>query len=76
MLDDCNGRIGEFGGKLEGRIGVVQIVVGQRLALKLCCRCHAGAGRTTCIERRPLVRVLAIAQFLHPASWNRHRLTK
>ena len=76
MLDDGDGRVGEFGGKFKGRIGVVQIVVGQRLALDLRRRRHADAGRATGIERRPLMRVLAIAQFLKPAAGHRHRLAE
>ena len=35
MLDDGNGRFGELGRKLECGIGIIDIVVGERLSLNL-----------------------------------------
>ena len=67
VFDNGDGRVGEFGGKLERGIGVVQIVVGQRLALKLCRRGDAGPCFAACVYGGPLMRVLAIAQFLKAA---------
>ena len=65
MLDDGDGRRLrriELGDQFVRRVGVVEIVVGERLALYL-----LGSGDTEAllrrlIERRPLVRVLAVAQ--------------
>ena len=65
MLDDrtSGGPRGiEFGGKLESRVGVIDIVVGKLLALHLSCRCNAGALVSRPIESGALMRVLAITQ--------------
>ena len=63
MLDDRHRRRVELGHAFERRIGVVQVVVGEFLALHLHRGRDAGplAGD---VERRRLVRVLAIAQRL------------
>ena len=76
MFDDGDGWVGEFGGKLERGIGVVQIVVGQRLALKLCCRGDARPCFAACVYGGPLMRVLAIAEFLKAAARHCHGLAE
>ena len=65
MLDDHHRRIlpGKLGGQFERSIGVVEVVVRKLLALQLGRLRHAGgAGDLRDIDRRRLVRVLAIAQ--------------
>ena len=65
MLDDRTGGGPawiEFSGKLECRVGVVDIVVGELLALHLSRRCNAGGDGPRVIEGGALMRVLAIAQ--------------
>ncbi len=62
VLDDRNGRLIEFGDQLECGIGVVQVVVGQLLALKLGGTGNARTVAAIHIEGGRLVRVLAIAQ--------------
>ncbi|MPL60780.1 hypothetical protein SDC9_06342 [bioreactor metagenome] len=66
VLDDRAGRgLGaEFGDEFKGRVGVVDVVVGQFLALQLFRRGNARAVRAVEVEGRLLVRVLAIAQGL------------
>ena len=67
MLDDGDGWRGlrrELGDQLDGRVGVGDVVVGQRLALH-----HAGGGDAgprvgEAVEGRVLVRVLAVAHGL------------
>ena len=54
----------EFRHQLIGRIGVVDIVVAQLLALKLLAVATPGRASPVDIERRRLVRVLAVAQRL------------
>ncbi len=65
VLDDGDGgRLfrRELGHQLVGRVGVVQIVVAERLALHLDRRGDARARRARGIEGRLLVRVFAVAQ--------------
>ena len=64
VLDDGDGRARriELGDQLIGGIGVVDIVVGERLALDLAGRSDAGPLFAGEVERGLLVRVLAIAQ--------------
>jgi hypothetical protein len=66
VLDDRAGRgsARELGHQFEGSVGVVDVVVGQFLALPLPGGRHAGTARAVDIEGRRLVRVLAIAQRL------------
>ncbi len=71
MLDDGAGRGGrgiELGDAFIGRVGVVQVVVGELLALHLARGGDAVARDRRAIERGALVRVLAIAQRLGEAS--------
>ncbi len=68
VLDDDDGRraLGiELGDALIGRVGVVDVVVGELLALQLARAGDAEAPIHSRIERRLLVRVLAISQFFH-----------
>ena len=65
MLDHDDGGLLELGHAFVGRVGVVDVVVGELLALD-----HARGGdarplAAVGIERRLLVRVLAVAQGLH-----------
>ena len=64
MLDDRAGRPGvaEFGDELERAIGIVEVVVAEFLALHLPCRGHPGCAGLWQVERRLLMRVLAISQ--------------
>jgi hypothetical protein len=67
VLDDgAGGAIGggEFRHQFKGRVGVVDVVVGQFLALPLLRGGHAGAVGAVGIEGGLLVRVFAIAQGL------------
>ena len=57
--------------QLEGRVRVVEVVVGQLLALVLHGRRHAGAPLAGLVERRALMRVLAVAQLLRQPSAHR-----
>ncbi len=71
VLDDGNRWRGlgvELRDQLEGRVGVVQIVVGELLALVLRGRRDAGPFVARHVERRALMRVLAIAQLLRQSS--------
>ena len=64
MLDDRAGCARfwiEFCDQLIGCVGVVDVIVGQFLALKLFARRHAEAFFAARVERRVLMRVLAIA---------------
>ena len=65
VLDDRDrgalGRI-EFGHELIGRVGVVDVVVGQLLALDLPRGRDAGARLGGQVERRVLMRIFAVAQ--------------
>ena len=74
VLDDDagGGALGiELGDAFIGRIGVVDVVVGQLLALQLPRRGDAGAPLRRAVEGRGLVRVLAIAQRLDRAGRRR-----
>jgi hypothetical protein len=67
VLDDRAGRGAfgvEFGDAFVGRVGVVDVVVGKLLALYLPRGGDAVAKVRCAIERRALVRVLAVAQRL------------
>ena len=67
VLDDRAGRpVGgvELGDELEGGVGVGDVVVAQRLALQLLRRGDPGPPRAVAVERRRLVRVLAVAHGL------------
>ena len=66
MLDDGDGRRPgvEFANELERRVRVVDVVVGEFLALQLIGRRDAGLAAVRNIERRRLMRVLAVAQRL------------
>ena len=67
VLDDrtrCRARRIEFGDAFVSRVGVVDVVVGELLALGLPRGRDAETGVRRAIERRRLVRVLAVAQFL------------
>ena len=64
VLDDGTAGLVQFGHQLEGRIGILKIVVAQRLALQLGRRGHTRPGLTSDVECRSLMRVLAIAQEL------------
>src|SRR5690606_20720381 len=50
--------------QLKGGVGVVDIVVGERLALHLVCRGNAGTVLAGLVEGSPLMRVFAIAHHL------------
>ena len=75
MLDDSDGGSVELGDTLERGVGVVQVVVGQFLALHLHRRRHAGPLPRT-IKRRRLMRVFAIPQRLPQGSGQCHSLWK
>jgi len=65
VLDDDAGRraLGiEFGDAFVGRVGVVDVVVGELFALHLPRGGDAGAQIAGAIERRRLMRILAVAQ--------------
>ncbi len=65
MLDDRHGRRlcrVELGDKLVGGVGVVDVVVGERLALHLPGSGDTGAAVAGKVERCRLVRVLAVAE--------------
>ncbi len=66
MLDDGDGRdlITQFANQFIGGICVIDVVVGQFLALQLFCSCHAGTFLAGHVEGGFLVRVFAIAQRL------------
>ena len=65
VLDDHAHRVREGEGAIEGRVGIGDVVVGQRLALEHARRRHAPLrGRRLDIEGPVLVGVLAIAQVL------------
>ena len=72
VLDDRDGRRGEFGDQLEGGVGVGVVVVGQLLALELARGRDAGARCRRCgRSAAALVRVLAVAGRLRRASRRR-----
>ena len=64
MFDDHDRRIVELRDGLIGGIRIVDVVIAQFFALKLCCGGDTGARIAGYIERRRLMRVLAIAQAL------------
>ena len=68
MLDDDRRRIPEFGHQLECGIGIVQVVVAERLSLDLFGGRDARPGQAfrQAVERRRLMRILAIAERLTP----------
>ncbi len=70
VLYDGDRRLGKLGHQFESGVGVVQIVVAQFFALKLRGGGDAGARIPGGVERRRLVRVLAVAQRLHPCAGN------
>ena len=66
MLDDDAGRLVEILDALQRGVGVGHIVIGQFLALNLPGGGDAGFGRVGLhVERCLLVRVFAVAHFLH-----------
>ena len=74
MLDHHHGGLAELGDAFVGRVGVVDVVVGELLALD-----HARGGdarppAAVGVERRLLVRVLAVAQHLHALGRERQPL--
>src|SRR3546814_5134617 len=76
MLDDDAGRIGlaKFGDEFERGVGVVDIIVGKLLALHLfSLRDPARGGAGGQVERRLLVRILAIAQLVGELGGQRQR---
>ncbi len=76
VLDDRDRRLGEFGDQLEGGVGVAVIVVGQLLALHQPRARDPGAVLVGAIERRSLVRVLAIAGLCGEPAGDDQRLGK
>ena len=58
----------ELGDAFVGRVGVVDVVVGELLALRLARRGDAEPRLGRAVERRPLMRILAVAQFLDQAA--------
>ena len=62
--DDAGGTVGEFRRQLEGGVGVIEVVVAQLLALNLFGGGDAGPVFGIAIERRLLVRILAVTQGL------------
>ena len=67
VLDDRDGRAAlrvELGDELVSRVGIVEIVVGEFLALQLRRGRDAEAPLGRAVERRRLMRVLAIAKRL------------
>ena len=74
--DDAGGAVvgGKLGHQFKRRVGVVDVVVGQFLALPLAGGGHPRTRRAVGVERRPLMRVFAITQTLrqppreHPAA--------
>src|SRR5207302_5358544 len=67
VLDDDAGRLGEALDAFPGSVGIGDVVVGELLALQLAVRRQAAGDRAlVAVERRALVRVLAIAQVLQP----------
>ena len=67
MFDDCAGRAlcgVKFTDQFKGRIGIVDVVVAQFLALQLGCGGDPGPVRSVGVKRGRLVRVFAIAQGL------------
>src|ERR1700712_6094398 len=71
MLDNSDRRAVELGHALERRVGVVQVVVGQLLALHLHRR-RDPASLARYIERRRLMRILTVAQRLPQDARNGH----
>ena len=66
VLDDDAGRLGEGLHALPRRVGVADVVVRELLALQLPVGRDRARGRLfVAVERRLLVRVLAVAQVLH-----------
>ena len=63
VLDDHAGRLVELAHALEGRVGIREVVVREILALQLRRRADAGTVRLLRqVERRLLMRILAVAQ--------------
>ena len=73
MFDDGAGRglTGEFGHQFVSRIGIVDVVVGELLALHLACARNAEAALGRAIEGGSLMRILAIAQRFDQAATER-----
>src|SRR5205814_4305053 len=76
VLDDRDRRFGEFSYQLEGGVGVRVVVVGQLLALQLPRGRDPGPLVAGAVERRLLVRVLAVAGFLDQLGGADQRLGK
>ena len=74
MLDHDDGGLAELGDALVGRLGVVDVVVAELLALHLARGGDARPLAAVGIERRLLVRVLAVAQHLHALGRERQPL--
>ena len=70
VLDDGHCRFTVVVGGALGGIGVDEVVVGHLLAMELLCRGDSGA--PVGVERRLLVRVLAIAKDLRPCPGRAH----
>ena len=71
MLDDGasgGARRIEFGDAFVGRVGVVDVVVGELLALRLARTGDAEPRLRRAIEGRPLMRIFTVAQFLDQAA--------
>ena len=80
MLDDRHRRARrELGDQLDRTVGVVDVVVGERLALELARRRHSCPRLAATVETGALVRVLAVAECLAQLATKgaprRHRLT-
>ena len=67
MFDDNSGRRFELGNQTQGRVGIVEIIVTQFLALNLPRPRDPKGGRTRAVESRPLVRVLTVTETLTQA---------
>jgi hypothetical protein len=66
VLDGDDGRLVELADDRQRGVGVVDVVVRQLLAVQLLRRRDvAGRRQRLAVERRPLVRVFAVAQVLH-----------
>ena len=74
VLDHDDGRLAELGHAFVGGVGVVDVVVGELLALDLARRGDARPLAAVGIEGRLLMRVLAVAQGLHALGRDRQPL--
>ena len=71
MLDDNRRRFGELQRQVQGRVHIGDVVVAQRLPLDLLGAGDSRFGAPAAVERRPLMRVLAIAKRLSGAARDR-----